>query len=503
VKEDFMTNLLALLLLVAPQAPEAEKPLPEPRSFVREHTVRAQGQTIAITARAGETYVRDGEGKPVGSFFTWAYVNKGVEDPSTRPVTFLYNGGPGSASLWLHMGAFGPRRVALPSEPTDDGAPPYPIVDNPESLLDITDLVFIDPVGTGFSQALPGADPKKFWGVLEDARSIADFLQTWITENGRWNSPKFIVGESYGTPRSAVLADELGQRDIAVNGIILISAVLDYQNSRFSDGGIMGYVSFLPTYAATAWYHEKIENRPAEIGPFLEEVRTFARNDYALALIAGNRLVASERKEILQKLSRYTGLDEDYLDKANLRVPVSRFFKELLRDERVVVGRLDGRYVGIEPDVVAESYESDPASDSIGSGYTAAINSHMRDYFGVEMDRPYTTSGREASRNWNWLLTERAPNGGRFVNVVPYLGRAMRRNKDLRVLVPSGYFDFATPFFGAENALAEDGVVPERIRFTYYEAGHMMYLHDPSRAALLRDVREFLLGGSGSLSLTQ
>ena len=496
-----MTSLPALALFAAtlaasqPPPEKKEEPLAEPKRFVAEHTVRAQGQLVPVTARAGETYIRDSEGKPVGSFFTWAYTRKDVDDASARPVTFLYNGGPGSASLWLHMGAFGPRRVALPSEPTDDGAPPYPIVDNPDTLLDITDLVFIDPIGTGFSRALPGADPKTFWGVLEDARSIADFIQTWITENGRWNSPKFIVGESYGTPRSAVLAEELGRRDISVNGVILISTVLDYQNSRFHDGSIMAYVSFLPTYAATAWYHEKIESRPAQIMPFIDEVRAFARNDYALALIAGSRLPAEESKEVLRRLERYTGLGEDYLDKANLRVPVSRFFKELLRDERVVVGRLDGRYVGIEPDVVAESYESDPASDSIGSGYTSAINSHMKDYFGVVMDRPYTTSGREASRNWNWLLSERAPNGGSFVNVVPYLGRAMRRNKDLRVLVPSGYYDFATPFFGAENALAEAGVVPERIRFTYYEAGHMMYLHDPSRAALLRDVREFLLEG--------
>jgi carboxypeptidase C (cathepsin A) len=494
---DFLALALSAAMLGAPQGSQEEKkePPPEPKRFASERSVTAGGRTLAITARAGETFLRDAEGEPTASFFTWAYLKKEEGDPSSRPVTFLYNGGPGSASLWLHMGAFGPRRVALPSEPTDDGAPPYPIVDNPDTLLDVTDLVFVDPVGTGFSRPLPGADGKKFWGVLEDARSIADFIQAWITENGRWNSPKFIVGESYGTPRSAVLADELGQRDISLNGIILISAVLDYQNSRFSDGGIMAYVSFLPTYAATAWYHAKIENRPERIGPFLDEVREFARNDYALALIAGNRLAGSERKEILQKLSRYTGLDQDYLDKANLRVPVSRFFKELLRDERVVVGRLDGRYVGVEPDVVAESYESDPASDSIGSGYTAAINAHMKDYFGVSMDRPYVTSGREASRNWNWLLTERAPNGGRYINVVPYLGRAMRRNKDLRVLVPSGYYDFATPFFGAENALAEDGVVPERIHFTYYEAGHMMYLHDESRAALLRDVRAFLMNG--------
>jgi carboxypeptidase C (cathepsin A) len=440
--------------------------------------------------------VRDSEGKPVASFFTWTYTKTGVEDASRRPVTFLYNGGPGSASLWLHMGAFGPRRVALPSEPTDDGAPPYPIVDNEQTLLDLSDLVFIDPVGTGFSHALEGTDPKKFWGVHEDARSIADFLQTWITDNGRWNSPKFLIGESYGTLRSAVLSDELSRRDISVNGIVLVSTVLDYQNSRFGDGGIMAYVSFLPTYAATAWYHEKIPNRPQEIGPFLDEVRHFARRDYALALIAGNRLPPEERREVLRKLSSYTGLDEDYLDKANLRVPVFRFFKELLRDERAVVGRLDGRYVGIEPDVVAETYESDPTSNSIGSGFTSAIQSHMKDYFGVVMERPYLTSGREASRNWNWLTTERAPNGGRYFNAVPYLGRAMRRNKDLRVLVACGYYDFATPFFGAENALAEEGIVPERISFRYYEAGHMMYLHDGSREHLLADVREFILGGA-------
>ncbi len=256
---DFLALALSAAMLAAPQGSqpqgsqpqgsqeEKKEPPPEPKRFVSDRSVTVQGRTLAITARAGETFIRNAEGEPTASFFTWAYLKKEEGDVSSRPVTFLYNGGPGSASLWLHMGAFGPRRVALPSEPTDDGAPPYPIVDNPDTLLDVTDLVFIDPVGTGFSRPLPGADPKKFWGVLEDARSIADFIQAWITENGRWNSPKFIVGESYGTPRSAVLADELGQRDISVNGIILISAVLDYQNSRFSEGGMHG-VRLVPSH---------------------------------------------------------------------------------------------------------------------------------------------------------------------------------------------------------------------------------------------------------------
>lgn len=257
----------------------------------------------------------------------------------------------------------------------------------------------------------------------------------------------------------------------------------------------MGYVSFLPTYAATAWYHRKLSNRPPDLASFLDEVRDFSRNEYALALISGNRLSDEERRRVVEKLSRYTGLDPDYLDKANLRVPVFRFFKELLRDEKKVVGRLDGRYLGVEPDVVAETYESDPTSDSIGSAFTAAINSHLAGFLEVKMDRSYVTSSRDAATNWNWLVSDRAPNGGRFINVVPNLGRAMRRNKDLRVLVACGYYDFATPFFGAENALSEEGIVPERIHFTYYRAGHMMYLDGESRAALLKDVHGFIAGG--------
>jgi carboxypeptidase C (cathepsin A) len=480
-----------------PEEPKKVDAPSEPKTFETVHSLTFNGTPVSFRARAGETFVRDKEGKPIASFFHVAYVrtDPSASAPSSRPVSFIYNGGPGSASLWLHMGVFGPRRVVVPNEPSDDGAPPYPVVDNPATVLDVSDLVFIDPVGTGFSRALGGTDPKKFWGVMEDARSIADFIETWITENGRWNSPKYIIGESYGTARSAVLADELSSRDISVNGIVLISTVLDYQNSRFQDGAVMGYVSFLPTYAATAWYHRKLADRPADLEAFLDEVRDFSRNEYALALIAGNRLSEEERRRVLEKLARYTGLDPDYLDKANLRVPVFRFFKELLRDDKKVVGRLDGRYLGIEPDVVAETYESDPTSDSTGSAFTAAINSHLSGFLGVKMDRPYVTASRDAAVNWNWLVSDRAPNGGRFINLVPNLGRAMRRNKDLRVLVACGYYDFATPFFGAENALAEEGIVPERVRFTYYHAGHMMYLDSESRAALLKDVHAFIADG--------
>ncbi len=479
----------------APDEPKGAESVPEPKEFITEHSAPFNGTLVAFHARAGETYVRDQEGKPVASFFNIAYIMKDVADESKRPVSFIYNGGPGSASLWLHMGIFGPRRVVVPNEPTDDGAPPYRVVDNPTTLLDVSDIVFIDPVGTGYSRALGGTDPKKFWGVMEDARSIADFIQAWITENDRWNSPRYIIGESYGTARSAVVSDELSRRDISVNGIVLISTVLDYQNSRFQNGAIMAYVSFLPTYAATAWYHRKLASRPEELAPFLDEVREFSRGEYARGLIAGNRLPDDERRRVLEKLSRYTGLDEDYLDKANLRVPVFRFFKQLLRDERRVVGRLDGRYLGIEPDVLADTYESDPTSDSIGSAFTAAINSHLADFLHVKMERRYVTSSREAATSWAWLVSDRAPNGGQFVNLVPNLGRAMRRNKDLRVLVACGYYDFATPFFGAENALSEEGIVPERIHFTYYQAGHMMYLDETSRTELLKDVHTFIEGG--------
>ncbi|GER07712.1 peptidase S10 [Iodidimonas muriae] len=469
-----------------------------PKQFVTEHSGRFNGKSISYQVVAGETYIRDDEGQPTASFFNVAYLAKGGAASKKRPVTFLFNGGPGSASLWLHMGAFGPKRVVVPSDAKDDGAPPYPVVDNPDTILDVSDMVFIDPVGTGYSRALGEKSNADFYGVRQDADSIAAFIHQWISDNGRWNSPIYIAGESYGTLRMGPLLDALGGRrhQIGVNGVMLISAVLHYQNSRFNQGNIMSYVSFLPTYAATAWYHDQLPQKPENLEEFLDEVRDFARNDYATALIAGTRLDPQERQRIISKLHAYTGLKTDWLDKANMRIQVFRFFKELMRDDRQVVGRLDSRYLGEEPDAVGEFYETDPASASIGNAYVAAISDYFQTDLGVRMDRPYFASSPDAFRKWDWKLGDRAPNGGRFINVVPQIGQAMRYNKDMRVLVSAGYFDFATPFFGAENALSEVGLVPERIHYDYYRAGHMMYLHDESRDQFLKDIRAFIEEGA-------
>lgn len=468
-------------------------PIPEPISFTREFSGEFNGEKVRYRAVAGETYIRGEKAAPVASFFTVAYLKSDVESLSTRPVTFIFNGGPGSSAQWLHMGAFGPKRVVVPSEPDHAGAPPFSIVDNTLSFLDVSDLVFIDPIGTGYSRTLGVKDPKHYWGLSEDARSIADFIQTWITDNQRWNSPKYVVGESYGTTRACLLAEILSNRYIALNGIVLIAAVLDYQNSRprAGDGGVLSYASFLPTYAATAWYHGKVNREERTLESFLDEVRTFARTDYALALIANyHRLDSSERARMISRLAAYTGLKESYIAQSKLRVPVDRFFKELLRDRGLVIGRLDGRYTGIEPESAGESAETDPTFDAIGSAFTTAIHVQLNE-LGVRVERPYLPLTSTVD-SWNWLLQDEAPSGGGYVNVIPYLGRAMRHNKELRVLVASGYYDFATPFFGAENALSQDGVVHDRINYTYYEVGHMIFLHDPSRVRFLMDVRQFV-----------
>ncbi|GAB4573525.1 MAG: peptidase S10 [Rhodothalassiaceae bacterium] len=482
-------------------ADEAAKASPaaasEAKRFVTRHEGRFNGVKIAYSAEAGETIIRDDTGAPIAAFFSIAYLADNPKGTGPRPVTFLFNGGPGSASLWLHMGAFGPKRVALPSEPDDDGAPPYPVVDNPDTILDISDLVFIDPVGTGWSIPLGEKKAEDFYGVTEDAESIARFIHQWLKDRGRWNTPIYIAGESYGTLRTGALLKALADRRhmIGVNGAILISAVLDYQMSRFPDGNIMSYVSFLPSYAATAWYHDRLPEKPADLKAFLDEVRTFARTDYATALIAGSRLPAEERTRIIDKLHAYTGLSRDWLDGANMRIHVFRYFKELRRDDKLVVGRLDSRYTGVETDSVGENFATDPFASATGDAYAATIRAWFHDGLGIRMERPYFPSSLDAGRKWNWIEGERAPNGGRFINVVPYIAETMQRNKDFRLLVTQGWFDFATPFFGAENALAEPGVPADRVRFTYYPAGHMMYLHDASRAAFLKDVHDFISAG--------
>jgi len=489
------------ILFVGPSLAEEPSNFAEPteispaQSFSSPHSGKFGGQTVKYTATAGEIYLKDEDGKPKASIFSIAYLKDDVSDPATRPVTFLWNGGPGSCSVWLHMGAFGPKRVVVPSDAKDDGAPPFAMEDNSLTILDVTDLVFVDPVGTGYSRPLGEHEGKESWGVSEDGRSIAEFIRAWITTNKRWASPKYIGGESYGTTRSAAVIHELegGFDDVAVNGLILISTVMDFYTSGFQTGNELGYVTFLPTMAATAAYHGKIDPPPSDLDAFLSEAREFAIEEYAPALLRGNTLSGAERDRIREKLSYFTGISEDYLKLSDLRITDRRFFKELLRDRGLVVGRLDGRFTGRDIDNAGETPESDPSFYGIDGAFTAAVNHYLVSELGVEIDRPYRIFGN-VFKEWNWEIPA---NGFRSfnVNVAPYIGTAMRQNSALRVFNAAGYYDFATPFFDAEMSFMRNGVVPERITYAYYESGHMMYIHGPSLVQLMDDVRAFIQAG--------
>jgi len=492
---------LSALLLSAPAlaqtqtepakpAAAPDKPVPPPTVSVTRHTGVFGGARVAYTATAGETYLKAPDGTPRAAIFSTSYVRE-PRDPS-RPVTFLFNGGPGSGSVWLHMGAFGPKRVAIPSDARDDGAPPYPLLDNPDSLLDVTDLVFIDPVGTGFSRALGKTDPKDFWGVAKDAKSVAEFIRLWLNANGRWNSPKYLGGESYGTTRSAAVVNELegAYNDVSLNGVILISTILDFGAQAEVPGNEMPYVLALPSMAATALHHGKVADPPTSLEAWVAEARAFAIGPYASALLQGAALPAAQRADIRRRLARYSGLSEAYLEQADLRVTPERYYKELLRDRGLTVGRLDSRYTGRDYDNAGERPDNDPSFYGIDGGYTAAINAYLRDQLKFATDQSYVTIGRV--QPWDWDLGSGDP--VYYKNVTPYLGRAMRENSGMRLFVGQGYFDFATPFMGAEYALSRTGVPQDRVLFRYYGSGHMMYVRDDDRSQLTRDVRAFIRG---------
>jgi len=488
---------LALLLPFALVSPAAQDPAPAkapeapakdaPRHFERELSGTFGGVALEYTATVAETILKNDKDVPEASIWSIAYVRKGVEDPATRPVTFLWNGGPGSSSVWLHMGVFGPKRVDVPSDAKDDGGPPYRLIDNPACPLDLTDLVFVDPVGTGFSKALGDTPASAFFGVQQDARAVARFIRRWISDHRRWNSPKFIGGESYGTTRSAAVVNELegGFDDVALNGILLISAILDFSADSTATGNELAYALNLPTYAATAWYHQAAgEGQTLEA--FVARARRFALGEYLHGLHAGAGLAAEDRTRLAGELAQLTGLAREYVEQTDLRIRPDRFQKELLRTRGLTVGRLDARYTGVDLDEAGESPENDPSFYGIDGAYAAAINAWLRDGLGVDLDAHYRIIGG-LSGAWDWDLGDPF-----YCNVAPYIGQAMRENSGLHVFVASGYYDMATPFFGAEYSLNRSGVVPERVHYAYYEAGHMMYVNHPSLAKLQGDVRGFL-----------
>lgn len=483
-------QLAASPLLAQDEPKKAEAaPIPEPVVSVTRHSGTFGGQRVNYTATTGDTFLKDDKGKPKARIFSVAYVKDNPEP--NRPVTFLFNGGPGSGSLWLHMGAFGPKRVAIPSDARDDGAPPFRIVDNPDSLLDATDIVFIDPVGTGFSTALGDTDPKDYWGVTQDAKSVAEFIRIWLSQNGRWNSPKYLGGESYGTTRSAAVVNQLEgtYNDVALNGILLISTILDFGAQAEVPGNEMPYVLYVPSMAAAARYHGKLADPGASVEALVAEARAFAVGDYAAALMKGQALQGAERADIRRRLSRFTGLSEEFLERADLRVSPGRFYKELLRDRGLTVGRLDARYTGRDFDNAGEYPDNDPSFYGIDASYTAALNAYVRDTLKFSPERQYVTIG--GVRDWDWDLPGDYENTY-YKNVAPYIGKALRENSGLRVLVAQGWYDFATPFFGAEYSLSRTGIPQDRIEYHYYEAGHMMYVNEPELVKLNRDIRGFI-----------
>ena len=461
----------------------------EPQVRVSKHSGTFGGQRINYAATIGETILKGEDGTQKAAIVTTSYVRE-PRDPS-RPVTFLFNGGPGSGTVWLMMGAFGPKRVAIPPDARDDGGPPYPILDNPDSLLDVTDLVFIDPPGTGFSRLLGKTDPKEFYGVTADAKAVAQVIRLWLNDNGRWNSPKFLGGESYGTTRSAAVVNQLEAstfNDVSLNGILLISTILDFAAGADTQGNELSHITSLPSMAATALYHGKAQAASTE--QFVEEARQFAIGPYASALLKGQKISAEERASIRRQLSRFTGLSETFIENADLRVTPDRFWKELLRDRGLTVGRLDARYTGKDYDNAGENIDQDPSFYGIDAGYTAAVNQWEREGLGFKTDREYQSIS-SLIPSWDWNIA-----GGRdtnaYLNVTPYIGRAMRENSGLRVFVAQGYYDFATPFFAAEYALSRTGIPQDRIEYHYYQAGHMMYVRDEDRVKLSRDIRNFI-----------
>ncbi|WP_411030229.1 S10 family peptidase [Spongiimicrobium sp. 3-5] len=488
--------LLNVVPLTAQEKEKTTKPVPEAKSFVTNHQATFSGKSIRYKATARETYLKDASGEPVASLWSVAYTQEGVTDPTKRPVTFVFNGGPGSASVWLHMGMFGPQIVKVNSDAQkDDGAAPYPLVDNKNGLLDLTDLVFIDPIGTGYSKVIGKGKVEDYWGLNEDAASIAKFMRQWITENKRWFSPKYIAGESFGTTRAAAVANDLegGGQNMALNGLILISQALDYDGSTSIHDNITSYLTYLPSMAATAWYHKKA-GQGKQLEAFVEECRGFTYDTYAPALYRGSLLSAADRDAIAEKLAYFIGLDKGYILKSNLRVLMHRFQKQLLADKGLAIGRLDGRFMGDEADDVSESpHLGDAASYQISGAYTAALNHYYASALKISMDRPYLTSNDEIGSKWRW----RTVADGQYweptpVNVARQLGTCMRRNTDMKVLVASGYYDLITPFFDAEYTFARNAIVGERVTFTYYEAGHMMYTHEPDFIKLSNDIRKFL-----------
>ncbi len=495
---------------------QASEPSPiEPRPFsITRHQIVIDGRPIPYTATAGEINILKSDEKPGAAMFFVAYTRDDIKDFSNRPIMFCFNGGPGSSTVWLHLGGLGPKKVAL----DDEGYPfrtPATVVDSEYSILDLTDLVFVDAISTGYSRPLPGEEKSQFHGVEEDANAFAEFIRIFLTRFDRWASPKFLLGESYGTTRAAALSGVLQGRTygIYLNGIILLSSVLDFATLSFNPGNNLAYMIFLPHYTATAWYHKKLppEYQNKSLIAVLEEARKFAVSDYLSALFQGNLLKEDQVESIARKMSDLTGLSTDYLKNSNLRVRHDRFVKELLRDRRLTVGRLDSRFTGKDSDPAGESYEYDPSSAVIMGPFAAALNNYVGTVLKYKKDIPYAIYGNVYPWNFSYQPAQsRIPGVTRTVAgrtsrdgalyVAETLRQAMAENTALKIFCCNGYYDGATPFFGTEYTFSQlmlDGSFKDRVKMGYYEAGHMMYIHKPSLKKLRSDLASFIAWATG------
>ncbi len=457
------------------------------------HTVTINGQTIGYTATAGTLTLRSDDGKPIASMFYVAYTADGGK---TRPVTFSYNGGPGSASLFVHMGLAGPMHVMTDS-PNATHGPPYTLTENHESLLDKSDLVFLDAIGAGYSRPLGDTKGTEFWGVDQDIDAFARGIQRYVTINHRWNSPKFLFGESYGTTRSAGLVYALQQRGLQFNGVLLLSSVLNY--GAHDSGFDHSYVSYVPSFAATAVYWKKSATQPKDLNAYLDEVRAWAQGPYLAALTKGSKISPAEFDATARQLSAYIGIPVEFIKRANLRVDLNHFRVELLRDQNRTLGRYDTRFTGINTDNTAANAEYDPSDTGINGAYVAALHDWV-EQLGYTTELNYWPSGPNINQSWDW---RHRPPGGNFggggrkenvANTAADMGVAMRENPHLMVYSLNGYYDMATPFFGTEYDIEHlwlDPSIRDNVRFAYYPSGHMVYLNQDALKQLKADVARF------------
>ena len=454
------------------------------------HEIKLGDKTLKYSVNTGMMPLKNGEtGEIEAEIFFMAYTQDGKRNKAKRPLVFVFNGGPGSASVWLHLGALGPQRVQMHKEGWLP-APPYQLVDNPHTWLDIADLVFVDPIGTGYSRAAKPDYNKKYWGLKGDLESVGEFIRLYLTRFERWNSPLFLAGESYGTTRAAGLAGLLIDRGIAFNGVVLISNAMNFQTLRFTRGNDLPPLLYIPTYAATAWYHKRLPEDllKRKLVDVLAEVETWTETEYAVALTKGDRLSTDARQTIIDQLSRYTGLDPEYIDGTNLRIDIMRFCKELLRAERRTVGRLDSRFKGRDALSITEYPEFDPSMIEIMPPYTSCINHYVRTSLGYETDRAYETLSFKVNTSWDY-------EGGVFPDTSEALRSAMAKNAFMKVMVAQGYYDLATPHFAAQYTLNHMDIDPElrdNIERTHYEAGHMFYLDVKSLSKFKKDVSKFI-----------